>query len=176
MVEKRREQLLKLYRVQSEQELPINFQGIVFGIQDEVSNAVYDKHFGMLERAVDAQVDVLEAATVLSPRMALALISQEVAGTSLQHQRWFENGAEQFRRRLMDILNRDIAMNSRTGQTDYRAGPELWRRTGEYQFVPEPLGTALARCAASLTVLVLWLAILLGAAIATTRRLRVLAS
>jgi ABC-2 type transport system permease protein len=175
-VEKRRQQLLQLYKVQREQDLPINFQGIVFGIQDEVGNAVYDKHFGILERAIDRQVDVFEAASVLSPRMALALVSQEIAGTSLQQQRWFERGAERFRRGLMDILNRDIALNSRTGQADYRAGAELWRRTGEYRFEPEPLGTALARCAAPLTVLVLWLAILLGASVVTTRHLRVLAA
>jgi ABC-2 type transport system permease protein len=176
MVEKRREQLLKLYKVEREHDLPINFQGIVFGIQDEVSNAVHDKHFGILERAIDAQVDVFEAATVLSPRMALALISQEVSGTSLQHQRHFERGAEAFRRRLMDILNRDIALNSRSGQADYRAGSELWRQTGEYRFAPEPLTVSLARCAPPLTVLLLWFAILAGASLATTRRLQVLAT
>jgi hypothetical protein len=108
--------------------------------------------------------------------MALALVSQEVAGSSLQHQRYFERGAEAFRRKLMDILNRDIAMNSRTGQADYRAGPDLWRKTGEYRFEPEPLSASLARCAAPLTVLVLWFAILVGASIVTTRRLRVLAT
>lgn len=175
-VEKRRQQLLKLYKVEREQDLPINFQGIVFGIQDEVGNAVYDKHFGILERAIDRQVDVFEAASVLSPRMALSLVSQEVAGTSLQQQRWFERGAEQFRRRLMDVLNRDIALNSRTGQADYRAGAQLWRSTGEYRYEPEPLRASLARCAAPLTVLVLWLAILVGASVATTRRLQVLAA
>lgn len=175
-VEKRRSQLLKLYKVEHEQDLPINFQGIVFGIQDEVSNAVYDKHFGILERAIDAQVDVFEAASVLSPRMALGLISQELAGTSLQHQRHFERGAEAFRRTLMDILNRDIAMNSKTGEADYRAGPGLWRQTGEYRFEPEPLAASLARCAAPLTVLVLWFAVLVGASVATTRRLQVLAT
>lgn len=175
-VEKRRQQLLKLYKVEREQDLPINFQGIVFGIQDEVGNAVYDKHFGILERAIDRQVDVFEAASVLSPRMALSLVSQEVAGTSLQQQRWFERGAEQFRRRLMDILNRDIAINSRTGQADYRAGAALWRRTGEYRYEPEPLAASLARCAAPLTVLTLWLAILVGASVVTTRHLKVLAA
>jgi len=76
----------------------------------------------------------------------------------------------------MDILNRDIAMNSRTGQADYRAGPDLWRRTGEYRFEPEPLGESLARCAAPLTVLVLWFGVLTGAAVVTTRHLRVLAT
>jgi len=176
LVEKRRAQLLKLYKVEREQDLPINFQGIVFGIQDEVGNAVYDKHFGILERAIDAQVDVFEAASVLSPRMALSMISQEVAGTSLAQQRYFEQGAEAFRRRLMEVLNRDIAMNSKGGQTDYKAGSGLWRSTGEYRFEPEPLSAALARCAAPLTVLVLWLAALLGAAVVTTRRLRVLAA
>ena len=175
-IAQRRDALLKVYKVSREEDLPVNFQGIVFGIQDEIGNAVYDRGFSELDGAIDAQVDVFEAASVLSPRMALALLSQELAGTSLTHQRHFERGAEQFRRRLMDILNRDITFSSKPGQADYRAGPQLWRKTGEYRFVPEPLRITLARCAAPLTVLLLWSAALLATAAVTVRRLRVLAA
>ena len=72
-----------------------------------------------------------------------------LAGTSLAHQRHFERGAEDFRRQLMETLNRDITLNSRPGQSDYRAGPELWRRTGEYRYEGEPLRQSWARCASS---------------------------
>jgi ABC-2 type transport system permease protein len=175
-IARRREALLRLYKVSSESELPINFQGIVFAIQDELGHAVYDKQFGLLHDAIDRQADVIEAASLLSPRMALALVSQELAGTSLVHQRQFERGAERFRRELMDVLNRDITLNSRAGQGDYRAGPELWRSTGEYRYVPEPLRLSWARCAAPLTVLALWGIALAIAAAATLRRLRVIAA
>ncbi len=175
-IARRREALLRLYKVGSESELPINFQGVVLAIQDEIGNAAYDKHFAQLHGAINRQADVFEAASVLSPRMALALISQELAGTSLAHQRHFERGAEVFRRGLMELLNRDIMLNSRPGQTDYRAGPELWRRTGEYRYLPEPLRLSWARCAAPLTVLALWTLVLLIAATATVRHLRVIAA
>ena len=175
-IARRREALLRIYKVGSEAELPINFQGVVFGIQDEVGHAAYDHQFGLLHEAVDRQVDVFEAASILSPRMALMLISQELSGTSLAHQRHFERGAETFRRQLMDVLNRDITLNSKPGQADYRAGADLWRRTGQYRYVPETLGERWARCAAPLTVLGLWTLALLLAAWVTTRHLRVLSA
>jgi ABC-2 type transport system permease protein len=175
-IAKRRDALLRLYKVDSEQLLPINFQGVVFSLQDEVSNAVYDKYFGQLHSAVDAQADIYEAISLLSPRMALSLISQELSGTSLAQQRHFERGAENFRRGLMETLNRDITMNSRAGDGAYRAGPDLWRRTGSYRYEPEPLAAALARCAAPLTVLTVWTVLLIGAAAVAMRRLRVLAA
>ena len=176
LVAKRREALLKLYEVQREEDLPVNFQGIVFGIQDDLGNAVYDKHFGSLERAVDAQVDVYEAMSLLSPRMAVSLLSQEVSGTSLANQRHFERGAETFRRRLMERLNQDITLNSRAGATDYQAGPDLWRQTGGYVYAPEPLAAALARSGGVLTVLMLWAVGLAALSVFTARRLQALAA
>jgi ABC-2 type transport system permease protein len=166
--------LLKLYKVEREQDLPINFQGIVFEIQDEISDVVHDREFAALTAAVDRQNDALEAASVLSPRLALSFISQELAGTSMARQRHFEQSAEAFRRGLMTTLNRDITFNSRAGDTDYRAGAELWRKTGGFRYEHEPLNAALARCGAPITVLLLWLVGLAVVGFATARNLRVL--
>jgi ABC-2 type transport system permease protein len=175
-IEKRRADLLKVYKVDSEAQLPINFQGVVFTIQDEVGNAVYDKHFSALENRIDEQIDIYETVSVISPRMALAAVSQELSGTSVAHQRRFARGAESYRRELMDVLNKDITFNSRSGQSDYRAGPELWRKAEPYQFVPESLLETLRRCGAPLTVLALWLVALAAASLITVRQLKVLAS
>lgn len=175
-IAERREALFKIYKVTREQDLPVNFQGVVFGIQDEIGNAVYDKHFGALNNAIDAQVDVVEAISILSPRLALASISQELSGSSIAHQRQFAGDAEQFRRRLMDLLNRDITFNSKSGDGAYRAGPDLWRKSGNYQFTPEPLQRSLGRSAGALTVIVLWCIALFAAAWLTCKRLQVLAA
>jgi ABC-2 type transport system permease protein len=173
-IERRRAGLLRLYKVEREQDLPINFQGIVFEIQDEISDAVHDREFGALGAAVDRQNDALEAASILSPRLALSFVSQELAGTSVARQRHFEERAEAFRRGLMDALNRDITFNSRAGDTNYRAGADLWRKTGGFRYESEPLTAAVARCGAPLTVLALWLIALAVVALVTTRNLRVL--
>ncbi|MBM4199001.1 MAG: DUF3526 domain-containing protein [Gammaproteobacteria bacterium] len=170
-IEKRRRQLHALYKVSSDAELPINIQGVIFGIQDEISDAVYDRHFSALEAAIDRQVDIFETASILSPRMAVMLVSQEISGTSIGHQRQFADGAEGFRRELMKTLNRDITLNSRSGDNAYRSSAALWREAGEYRFVPERLGASIARCGAPLTVLVLWTFLIGALAWVAARRL-----
>jgi len=170
-IEKRRQQLYQLYKVDSDAALPINIQGIIFGIQDEISDAVYDRNFAALNEAIDRQVDVFESASLLSPRMALMLVSQEIAGTSIGHQRQFADGAEVFRRRLMTTLNRDLTLNSRTGETGYRSSAALWKAAGEYQFEPESLSRSLARCGAPLMVLVIWTLLLAALSWGACRRL-----
>lgn len=174
-IAERREALFRIYRVQREEDLPVNFQGVVFAVQDELSHEVHDRHFARIESAVDRQLGVHQALAVLSPRLALGLLSQEISGTSLGHGRHFERDAEGFRRGMMDVLNRDIMRNAKAGQGDYRAGPALWRRVGDYRHRPEPLGASLRRTGAPTTVLVLWLAGVLVAVALTARRLRVIA-
>jgi len=170
-IEKRRRQLHALYKVSTDAELPINIQGVIFGVQDEISDVVYDRHFSALEAAVDRQIDIFEAASILSPRMAVMLVSQELSGTSIGHQRQFADGAEAFRRELMKTLNRDITLNSRSGDNAYRSSADLWREAGEYRFVPEQLGASIARCGAPLTVLVLWSLLICGLGWGVARRL-----
>jgi ABC-2 type transport system permease protein len=155
-IEKRRQQLYKLYKVSADADLPINIQGVIFGIQDEISDVVYDRHFSALEAAIDQQIDVFELASIFSPRMAVMLISQEISGTSIGHQRKFAHDAEAFRRELMKTLNRDIVLNSRTGDNAYRSSAALWREAGEYRFAPEPIMASIARCGAPLMLLALW--------------------
>jgi ABC-2 type transport system permease protein len=103
--------------------------------------------------------------------MALMLVSQEIAGTSIGHQRQFADGAEVFRRRLMTTLNRDLTLNSRTGETGYRSSAALWKAAGEYQFEPESLSRSLARCGAPLMVLVIWTLLLAALSWGACRRL-----
>jgi ABC-2 type transport system permease protein len=175
-IAQRREQLFRLYKVEREEDLPINFQGIAFGIQDEVGDAVYDKHFGALYTAIDAQIDVLEAASLLSPRAAVSLLSQEISGTSVRSQRAFADAAERFRRSLMVALNRDITFNAPPGAKNYRAGPELWQSTGEFRYPQPALRAALAGTGPAWTALVLWCVALAALSVLTCRRLQVLAS
>jgi ABC-2 type transport system permease protein len=103
--------------------------------------------------------------------MAVMLVSQELSGTSIGHQRQFADGAEAFRRELMKTLNRDITLNSRSGDNAYRSSTDLWREAGEYRFVPEQLGASIARCGAPLTVLVLWSLLICGLGWGVARRL-----
>jgi ABC-2 type transport system permease protein len=177
LIDERRGQLLRLYKASSVEELPINFQGIVFSIQEQLGTRVYGTHFDELGATHEAQLDLYEGLSVLSPRMAIDLLSQELSGTSLRRQRNVAAQAERFRIDFIELLNRDLTLKSRGGDAAaYRAGPELWAKVGEFRFEPDGVGASVRAAAPSIMVLVLWLLALAAASLFAVRSLRVSAA
>jgi ABC-2 type transport system permease protein len=156
-IEKRRAQLLKLYRAEDVAALPVNFQGLVFSLQEEFGNEVFDRRFGELDARLRSQDAVHAAFALASPRLAIAQISQELSGTSVRQLRAFADHAEAFRRRFIALLNEALLYRAKPGEA-YRAGPELWVKVGEYHYEEPGLAARLSALGAPLTVLVLWLA------------------
>lgn len=173
-VTQRREQTLKLYKVDAIEKLPINFQGVVFSLQEQLGNAVFDKHYGALSQTMAAQNRIYEIASLLSPRMALSLASMQLSGTSLADHEDYARQAEQFRRALIEKMNRAIILKSAAGQSDFRAGQELWSEVGAFAYRPPPLGTVVGRIASNLTVLGLWLIAAIVLALLAVRRVKVM--
>lgn len=171
LIAQRREQTLALYNVESEEDLPINFQGLIFSLQEQLDGEVFAKHFSDLYARTNEQQSLYGILSLLSPRMALELVSMEWAGTSVASQQDFANHAEDFRREFIEVLNRDLTMNSEPGQSDYRSGPELWGQVGDYDYPGVPLATRVARSAPYALVLLLWLLGSAAAAVATTRKI-----
>ncbi len=176
VIEERRQKTLALYNAQSVDELPINFQGIVFSLQEELGGQVYDKHFSELGDTFQSQIDLFEVAGLLSPRIPVQLISMELAGTSISDHLAFSDHAEVFRREMIELMNQDITLNSQPGETAYRAGPALWEKIGEYQPATPTLADALGRLGPALMTLTLWLIAGIGAAWVAVRRLSALAA
>jgi ABC-2 type transport system permease protein len=112
----------------------------------------------------------------LSPRLALQLASMELSGTSLAAHRRFVDQAEAHRRNLIDTMNQAMTVNSSGANPEYRAGPELWGKVGQFVFVHEGLGETFARLGPSLVVMLLWLAGAVIAAVLAVRRLKVMVS
>ena len=158
------------------EDLPINFQGIVFSIQEQIGNAVFDLHYGNLNATLQAQQGVHELLGLLSPVLPVKLISMELAGTSLHHQLAYTQHAEAYRRDLIEQMNQDITLNSKPGQAEYRAGPELWEKVKPYQFDPPGFLVSLATLGPSVMTLLLWLIASVTAAVLAARRLKVTVS
>ena len=157
LINQRREQTLQLYNVEREEDLPINFQGMIFSLQEELDAQVYSKHFDALQQTMESQQSLYGVASLASPRMAVELLSMEWSGTSLGSQQDFSEHAEGFRREFIEVLNQDLTFNSRAGETDYRSGPELWNKVGAYEYPGSSFGTVLARAAPLIVVLLLWI-------------------
>ena len=156
-INQRREQTLKLYKVEREADLPINFQGLIFSLQEELDALVYGKHFDRLHGLMASQQSLYGIVSLASPRMAVELASMEWAGTSVSSQRDFADHAEGFRREFIEVLNQDLTFNSTAGSTDYRSGPELWNQVGAYEYPGTAMGQVLSRSAPFMLVLGLWL-------------------
>ncbi len=176
VVQQRQEQTLALYNVESVEELPINFQGMIFDLQEKLGNEVFDKFYGELHAIFDQQTGLHQFFSVGSPRMAVHLASMELSGTSLNHHLEFTQQAEDYRRALIEGMNRDITFNSAAGQADYRAGPELWASVPRFSYEPPPLGALLARLGPSFMVMFLWLALSIVAGVLATRKMKVMVS
>lgn len=172
----RREQTLRLYKKENVEDLPINFQGIVFSIQEELGARVFEKHFGELQATIDRQLDVHEALGLLSPRLPVQAISMELSGTSLRAHWAFARAAEDFRMQMIEVMNRDLTFNSRPGEASYRAGEELWSQVGNFRWEGMALSTALASLGPSFMTLALWLLVAMVAMWLAARDLKAHAS
>ncbi|MDX2143841.1 MAG: DUF3526 domain-containing protein [Rhodospirillaceae bacterium] len=173
-VNERREATLRLYKVDAVEKLPINFQGIVLGLQEQMSNAVFDKHFGQLNGLMLRQQGIFEAMSALSPRLAVQLASMELSGTSLGAHLDFAAQAEAYRRNLIDTMNKAMTMNSSGANPEYRAGPELWGQVGPFNFTHPGLTASLSKLGPSFMVMFLWLVASVIAAVMAVRKLKAL--
>jgi len=173
VIAERRRQTLQLYKADSVEDLPINFQGIIFDLQEKLDAAVFSKHFSDVYKRLNAQQATYGTASLLSPRMAIELVSMQFAGTGLLQQIDFANHAEQYRMKFIETLNRDLTLNSNPGQTDYRTGPDLWKSVGEYHYPGLSFTAVLSATMPLLLALGLWLIGSMASAWMAIRSLRV---
>jgi ABC-2 type transport system permease protein len=176
IVNERKEATLRLYKVDSVDKLPINFQGIVFGLQEQMGAAVFDKHYGALNAAMLKQQGTFEAFSTVSPRLAVQLASMQLSGTSLVAHQDYARQAESHRRTMIDTMNKAMTFNSTGANPTYRAGPDLWAQVPTFAYVPQGFGALLAALAPQLVVIGLWLAGSITAAVLSARRLKVMVS
>ena len=176
VVNERKEATLRLYKVDSVDKLPINFQGIVFGLQEQMGAAVFDKHYGALNAAMLKQQGTFEAFSTVSPRLAVQLASMQLSGTSLVAHQDYARQAESQRRTMIDTMNKAMTFNSTGANPTYRAGPDLWAQVPAFTYVPQGFGALLAALAPQLVVIGLWLAGSITAAVLSARRLKVMVS
>jgi ABC-2 type transport system permease protein len=152
-----RQRLLREHRVARVEELPVNFRGIDYLEREAHSNSVWDTHYGRLWALFERQVHSHQLAGFAAPLLAVRSASMGLAGADFFHHQHFARAAEAYRRRLVDMMNRDIAYSSSSSQLGYTAGEQLWNRIPPFEYHTPETGWAIARQAWSLTALGAWL-------------------
>jgi len=170
--EAERQALLRKYGVTRVEDLPINWAGVSFQLNEERANRLYDRFYGDLFGTLAAQDHVFQLGALLSPAPALQLVSQALAGNDTAQHRDFLTQAEAQRRAMQRTLNgflRDAPLRAAAGEEeDERA---LWESIPPFTYTPPSLVAALAPVLPSLAFLVAWVAATAWAALGAVRRL-----
>jgi len=137
--DKRREQLknkyLTEYKVDSLQQLPINFDGIVMQEDEEYGNLVWDKHFGNNYNILQNQKGLYQASGLLNPFASLQSASMGFCGTDMIHHLDFLKKAEDYRRVLIKALNDKHAYGgSKTGDWGWTVDSTFFRSVQGFSY------------------------------------------
>lgn len=179
---KLRANLLAQYNVDSVEQLPVNFRGVVASKGEteltETLNAYAEKRMAR-ERA---QATHLSAYGWVSPYLAVGGASRNLAGTDLETHHRFLREAEALRYEFVQGLNKahieklsyvdDMNRNSgEEGSKRARVDSASWQVLNDFRFTPDPGVDRLSRATPKLASLMLWLLSLVALGLIAARRL-----
>lgn len=168
-VEKRKQEVLAQYGVESTKDLPIDFGGIAMQMDEEFGNQVWDEHYGTLRARFADQGKVMALSAAVNPFQAVDQVSMSLTGTDLAHDLDFQMQAETFRRGLVEALNNEHAYGGpKTRGERWEASPEFYEGLAAFSYTPPNWRQAIAQQAPEWIALFLWsalmwLALLIGA-------------
>lgn len=151
-------QLLRQYDVKSLGEVPIGVNAARRLIRDAYADKVHAYHFDALWSRYGQQQRVLRWASVFSPTIALSASSSVLSGTSLAHQRRFEDQAETYRQAFNTALDKwDMAQTK--GNVSYEtqyAADKVWQSIPAFHYNSPTIGFALRSGWPDLMILAAW--------------------
>lgn len=165
--------VLAQYGVGRVEDLPVNFDGVVLQESEEYGNRVFDRHYASLWDTFERQNRLQQGVGLLAPLLAVRSLSMGLAGTDWAQHRDFAAAAESYRRMLVKMMNEDMIRNSRTGDTEYRAGRELWERVPEFRYSAPPAAQVLRGQVLSVAALLAWLTLAVAASLWAAARMPV---
>ncbi|WP_346317775.1 DUF3526 domain-containing protein [Chitinophaga sp. YIM B06452] len=148
---------LKRYKVDSVQQLPVNFDGLAMQNGEDYNTKVYEHYAGEVERTVRQQQESLGWVSFFDPFIAVQQVSMGVAGTDYHHHLSFHRQAKTYRDEFIRILNMDLA-NSGSAYLSYgyKAGPEFFKKMKDFRYNPQPAGLAVGQHRWSWLALAAW--------------------
>ncbi|MDZ7359649.1 MAG: DUF3526 domain-containing protein [candidate division KSB1 bacterium] len=165
--------LLAQYNVKELKDLPVNFAGIALQEGEEYGNQVFDKHYSRLWALYEKQAGVQQLASTVSPLLAVRHVSMGLAGTDLHQHRHFAEQAEAHRRKIVKLLNDDMAQNAGNQDYDYLADPALWSKVPQFKYSPPSFALVFRHQFGNLLILGMWCAATAFAAVAAVGKMKV---
>lgn len=166
-------QVMASYGVSRVEDLPFNFDGIALQASEDYGYTVYDEHYGAMWNAFENQNKLHQAASIIAPMLAIRSLSMALAGSDFTQHRDFAAAAETYRRSMIKLMNEDLTRNSRSGDTTYVAGRNLWEALPRFEYTAPSVGHVLGQQVWSIIGLLAWVIASLGLMLFATTRMKV---
>ena len=179
---KLRRDLLARYKVESVEDLPINFRGMVAQTSEAELTEVMNRYANERMQSEQAQSEHLSLYGWLSPVLAIASVSKNLAGTDLQTHHRFLQESEKLRFDFVQGLNKvhvetldyqdDINRNqSKEASRRARISSDNWQVLDNFNFTPSSPEQRIAKSQAPLAMLLAWFVALVFAGLTVSRSL-----
>jgi len=158
--EELKQKVLAEYKVDSLEQLPINFDGIVMQEDEEYGNQVWDKHFGKNYNILQKQKKAYQLSGFFNPFASLQSASMGFSGSDMLHHLDFLKQAENYRRILIKSLNDKHAYGgSKTGDWSWKADNAFFKSIKDFEYKTRPFAAALSLYFIDIFCLAFWVSL-----------------
>jgi ABC-2 type transport system permease protein len=175
--------LLEKYNVDSIDQLPVNFRGLIASKSEAQQAQVLNKFAEQRMQAELKQTQVARNFGWVSPMVAIKSLSMVVVGTSIETHHRFLREAEQLRFNFVQALNKvhieklsyqdDMNRNNNSAATQKaRVSADNWQILEDFNFVIDSAWVRIKRSAPEFMQLFLWVLMLIGAIRQVGKRLQ----
>ncbi|MFC4213402.1 ABC transporter permease subunit [Pedobacter lithocola] len=151
--------LLK-YKVDSVNQLPVNFDGLSMQNGEDYLSKVYQTINDQVEENINKQQNIAQFFSFLDPFLSMQQLSMALAGTDYEHHIHFHKKAQIYRDEFIRKLNIKMAYGDKNYlQYDYEVGPEFFKTMKDFNYSQPNVTWAISNYQYSLYALVFWLGI-----------------
>ncbi|MBX3167565.1 MAG: DUF3526 domain-containing protein [Candidatus Eremiobacteraeota bacterium] len=141
------QELLKKYRVDKVEQLPVNFNGITMREGERRSSEIYARHYDRLQALFEKQNRLGTWAGLLDPYLDLREASMALSMSGYLDFADFQRQAEAYRFQMVDHLNQLHSQQiSYAGDKEQRLARDHWKEFPEFGYRPPAIRTSLLRC------------------------------
>ncbi|WP_207424846.1 DUF3526 domain-containing protein [Desertivirga brevis] len=150
-------QLLTEYKVREVSQLPINYEAACAQAYEDFGNRIHDKHTLGLQEVLVKQNRVSKYLSLLDPYLAVRNISMSLSATDFATYTDFQTSAENYRRKMVRMMNMDYRDHSKTGEFyEYKASRSLWEAVPDFNYKTPDIIFPLENCLFEIIALLAW--------------------
>jgi ABC-2 type transport system permease protein len=149
------------YGVDSIQQLPVNWLGILLQADEDTNNLIYKRHYQQLHQLYEKQARVHAYSSLLSPLMPARQASMVFSGTSLSAHIDFTEQIDAYRHDFIRVLNNRL--RDKSGYNERDTGTvAVWQSLPHFQYQQRSVPEKWQEGRRDLLILLLWLLLSIG--------------